>query len=104
MMHYGDVSFVRDDYEGYESLRVTNDVAYTKQGRPTMGQENDLSLYNILQANNPYSCQCSYNGVLSGTLAIHARYGKSLLDTDKLWNNLTWSQCRQEDQLLQWIF
>ena len=35
--------------EGCKSLRVTNDVAYTKQRRPTMGQENDLSIHDILQ-------------------------------------------------------
>lgn len=86
-MHYGDTFFVRDGCEGCKSLRVTNDVAYTKQGQPTMGQENGLSLYDILQANSLYSCPRSYYGVLSGTLAIHARYGKNLPDTDDLWNN-----------------
>ena len=44
IMHYGDTSFVRDDCEGCKSLRVNNDMAYSKQGRPTMGQENGLSL------------------------------------------------------------
>ena len=38
IMHYGDTFFVRDGCEGCESLRVTNDVAYTKQEQPTMGQ------------------------------------------------------------------
>ena len=56
IMHYGDTFFVRDDCTDCKSLRVTNDVVYTKQGRPTMGQENGLSLYDILQANNLYSC------------------------------------------------
>ena len=46
-----------------------------------MGQENGLSLYDILQANRLYSCPRSYYGVLSGTLAIHAQYGKNLPDT-----------------------
>ena len=86
IMHYGDTSFVRDDCEGCKSLRVNNDVAYSKQGRPTMGQENGLSLYNIRQANSLYSCPRSYYGVLSGTLAIYAQYGKNLPDTDGLWN------------------
>ena len=56
--------------EGCKSLRsrVTNDVAYTKQRRPTMGQENGLSIHDILQANSLYSCPRSYYGVLSGTL------------------------------------
>lgn len=86
IMHYGDTSFVRDGCEGCKSLRVTNDVAYAKQRRPTMGQENGLSIYDILQANSLYSCPRSYYGVLSGTLAIHAQYGKNLPDTDGLWN------------------
>ena len=86
IMHYGDTSFVRDNCEGCKSLRVNNDVAYSKQGQPTMGQENGLSLYDILQANRLYSCPRSYYGVLSGTLAIHAQYGKNLPDEDGLWN------------------
>ena len=42
IMHCGDTFFVRDDCTNCKSLRVTNDVVYTKQGRPTMGQENGL--------------------------------------------------------------
>jgi hypothetical protein len=87
IMHYGDTSFVRDDCEGCKSLRVTNDVAYAKQQKPTMGQENGLSNYDIRQANSLYSCPRSYYGVLSGTLAIHAQHGRNLPDTDGLWNN-----------------
>ena len=85
-MHYGDTPFVRDDCTDCKSLRVTNDVAYAKQGQPMMGQENGLCLYNILQANNLYSCPRSYYGVLSGTLSIHPQYGKNLPDADDVWN------------------
>ena len=51
-----------------------------------MGQENGLSIYDIYQANSLYFCPRSHYGVLSGTLTIHARYGKNLPDTDGLWN------------------
>ena len=77
IMHYSDTSFVRDECEGYKTLRVTNDVAYTKQRRPTMGQENGLNLYNILQDNNLYSCQQSYYMVsYLAPSQIHPQYGK----------------------------
>ena len=86
IMHYGDTFFVRDGCVGCKSLRVTNDIEYGEQGRPTMGQENGLSIYDIYQANSLYSCPRSHYGVLSGTLTIHARYGKNLPDADGLWN------------------
>ena len=86
IMHYGDWFFLRDDCKDCKTITITNDVAYSNQGSPRLGQENGLSTRDIMQANTLYSCPNTYYGVLYGSLKIYAHYGRDLPNKDFLWN------------------
>ena len=81
VMHYPINAF--SQCSGCQTIQVTNDAAYHAQGRPTLGQRNGLSTRDVQQANRLYSCP--NRGVL-GLLVVHIRNGRSLPDTDPIWN------------------
>ena len=84
VMHYGDWFFVRDDCKDCKTITITNNEVFNNQGSPRLGQENGLSIWDIMQANTLYSCPNVYYGVLYGSLKIYAHYGRGLPNEDFL--------------------
>ena len=56
VMHYRTTAFVRSNCRGCQSIQVNNTTAYRAQGSPTLGQRTGLSVRDVQQANNLYSC------------------------------------------------
>ena len=54
VMHYSTTSLV--NCNGCQSIQVTNITAYRAQGSPTLGQSTGLSVRDVQQTNNLYSC------------------------------------------------
>ena len=85
VMHYPTTAFVREDCIGCQSIEVTNDDAYRRQGNPIIGQRNGLSLGDIVQANSLYNCPKI--GV-SGQLIVQIKSGQFLGEVNDIGNNL----------------
>ena len=83
VMHYSTRAFVRTNCRGCQSIQVNNTTAYRAQGSPTLGQRTGLSVRDVQQANRLYSCP--KHGV-TGLLVVHVGNGRSLPDTDPIWN------------------
>ena len=92
VMHYQLTKYSRCC--GYQTMSVTNQTAYRAQGRPTIGHWSDqtgetigswrgISTRDAQQTNRLYSCP--KRGV-SGLLVVHVGRGRSLPDTDPIWN------------------
>ena len=62
------------------TIEVANYVEYVKQGRPTIGQQNELSAKDILQANRLYYCPSALKPI-RGVLKVYCRFAKDLLDS-----------------------
>ena len=81
VMHYSTTSLV--NCNGCQSIQVTNITAYHAQGSPTLGQSTGLSVRDVQQTNNLYSCpKCG----VTGRLLVYMKNGQSLPDTDPIWN------------------
>ena len=83
IMHYSPTAFVRNGCIGCRTIEVTNNAVYRAQDSPTLGQRNGLSVRDADQANRLYSCP---NRGVTGVLVVHVRDGRSLPDTDPIWN------------------
>ena len=83
IMHYSERAFVKDNCRGCKTIEVTNSAEYNAQGRPRLGQLNDLSSSDIQQTNRLYSCVGT--GVY-GRLRVRVRYGRRLMDKDWFWD------------------
>ena len=92
VMHYQLTKYAR--CSGCQTMTVTNQAAYRAQGRPTIGHWSDqtgttigswrgISTRDAQQTNRLYSCP--KRGV-SGLLVVHVGRGRSLPDTDPIWN------------------
>ena len=79
IMHYNETQFVKRSCIGCNTISVSNEDAYDRQGRPYLGQRSRLSASDITQVNRMYKCPGSGR---RGFLALYVRYGRNLEDTD----------------------
>ena len=88
IMHYPQTAFSKSGCQGSncQTISVNNPGEYSRQGRPTLGNSNQnaMSREDVRQTNLLYSCA---RFATSGFLSVNVRKGKSLRDTDGLWNN-----------------
>ena len=83
VMHYETTKFVRSGCRECQTIEVINTAAYQAQSSPRIGHWTGLSTSDTQQANAMYSCP--RRGV-SGLLVVYIRVGRSLPDTDPIWN------------------
>ncbi|XP_064387793.1 uncharacterized protein LOC135335979 [Halichondria panicea] len=82
IMHYGRTYFKKPGCSGSgcTTISVNNQVEYNRQGRPSLGQRNALSVNDIRQTNLLYGCPVM-------NLEVYIRHARNLRDTDPWLND-----------------
>ena len=85
IMHYATVIRLDSDLPK-TVIEVTNSREYEKQGSPAIGQQNELSAMDVLQANRLYYCPSNLT-LIQGILKVYIRFAKDLQDTRSFGNS-----------------